>query len=132
MSIIPGIDTGAPERTLTSSGSAGSPKRRPSEGLDAAHPLAQLVVEAGRPAVREEPTAGLGRDDEGRRDGQAQVAGHHAEVRGLAAEEGSRIGLGQAERLVERVGEGHGVTARSPRHRAARARRAPGSAAGRG
>ena len=29
VSIIPGIDTGAPERTLTSSGSAVSPKRRP-------------------------------------------------------------------------------------------------------
>jgi hypothetical protein len=29
VSIIPGIDTGAPERTLTSSGSAESPNRRP-------------------------------------------------------------------------------------------------------
>ena len=29
VSIIPGIDTGAPERTETSSGSAGSPNRRP-------------------------------------------------------------------------------------------------------
>ena len=29
VSIIPGIDTGAPERTETSSGSAASPKRLP-------------------------------------------------------------------------------------------------------
>ncbi len=29
VSIIPGIDTGAPDRTLTRSGSVGSPKRRP-------------------------------------------------------------------------------------------------------
>jgi hypothetical protein len=29
VSIIPGIEAGAPERTETSSGSAGSPKRRP-------------------------------------------------------------------------------------------------------
>ena len=81
----------------------------PSErGLDAAHPLAQLVVEAGRPAVGEEAPAGLGRDDEARRHGQAEVAGHHAEVRGLAAEEGSGVRLGESEGLVERVGGGHG------------------------
>ena len=29
VSIMPGIETGAPERTLTSNGSAGSPNRRP-------------------------------------------------------------------------------------------------------
>ncbi len=36
MSIIPGIETGAPERTLTRSGSAGSPKRRPTAPSTAA------------------------------------------------------------------------------------------------
>ncbi len=36
MSSIPGIETGAPERTETSSGSAGSPKRSPLRSSSAA------------------------------------------------------------------------------------------------
>ena len=131
VSIIPGIDTGAPERTLTSSGSAGSPKRRPSAASRPRHPLAQLVVEAGRPAVGEVGAAGLGRDDEAGRHGQPEIAGHDAEVRRLAAEQRPRSASDEVERLVERVRVGHGRSA-SPRL----AERAPDalrrSAAGRG
>ena len=63
VSIIPGIDTGAPDRTLTSSGSDASPKRRPTRRLDPGHPRAQLLVEAVRPARRaRNAPARLGRD----------------------------------------------------------------------
>ena len=74
MSIIPGIETGAPERTLTSSGSAGSPNRRPTAASTSAIRSAQLVVEAVRPAAGEELAARLGRDDEPRRDRQPEGA----------------------------------------------------------
>ena len=50
---MPGIETGAPDRTLTSSGSAGSPNRAADLRLDAAMCVAQLGVETGRPAARE-------------------------------------------------------------------------------
>ena len=93
MSIIPGIETGAPDRTLTSSGSRGSPKRRPTAASIAGHPDPELLVEAGRPAAGQERAAGLGRDREPGRHRQPEVARHHAEVRRLAADE--RRGLGE-------------------------------------
>ena len=46
MSIIPGIETAAPERTETSSGSSGSPKRLPLRSSSRADVLLDLVVEA--------------------------------------------------------------------------------------
>ena len=91
VSIIPGIDTGAPERTLTSSGSAGSPKRRPTAASTRAIRRAELVVEPGRPAVGQERPAGRGRDHEAGRHRQAELARHHPEVGRLAADE--RLGL---------------------------------------
>ena len=48
MSIIPGIETAAPERTETSSGSLGSPKRFPVCSSSARDLLGDLVLEAVR------------------------------------------------------------------------------------
>ena len=45
MSIIPGIETAAPERTETSSGSSGSPKRLPALPSSEAMCSCDLVVE---------------------------------------------------------------------------------------
>ena len=87
VSIIPGIDTGAPDRTLTSSGSAASPKPRPTAASSSAIRVAQLGIEPVRPAVGEERPAGRGRDREAGRHRQPEVADHHAEVRGLATDE---------------------------------------------
>ena len=46
VSSMPGMDTGAPERTLTSSGSPGSPKARPTRFADARHLRLQLGIQA--------------------------------------------------------------------------------------
>ena len=46
MSIIPGIDTRAPERTETSSGSAASPKRLAGHRLDMGDALGDLGANA--------------------------------------------------------------------------------------
>ena len=107
VSIIPGIDTGAPERTLTSSGSAGSPKRRPTRRSICPHVRADLVLEPGRPAVGEVVQAGRGGDDEARRDRQRQLAGHHAEVGRLAADEADDVGGLPVVRVAEVVHERH-------------------------
>ncbi len=87
VSIIPGMENFAPERTDTSSGSSVWPSRR-------AHPLLQrvevrthLVAERGRlGAGLQVDLARLGGDGEARRDGQPEV-GHLGEVRTLAAEQ---------------------------------------------
>jgi hypothetical protein len=53
VSIIPGMETGAPERTLTSSGLAGSPKRRPS--VASSRPMCSLISSSspsGQPSDR--------------------------------------------------------------------------------
>ena len=64
VSIIPGIETAAPERTDTSSGSAGSPKRFPSS-LEPRHVPGYLVLEALREAAGGHVgPAGVGRDRE--------------------------------------------------------------------
>ena len=53
MSIIPGIDTGAPERTETSSGSAGSPNRRPvAASTSAIRSRSSASRPAGQPVAR--------------------------------------------------------------------------------
>ena len=112
VSIIPGIETGAPDRTLTSSGSAGSPNRRPTAASTAAIALAQLVVEpVGQPSARY-VAARLGRDDEPGRDRQPEVPRHHAEVGRLAADQGLRLVERSRRRRVERVDR---VIAASPR-----------------
>ena len=88
MSIIPGIENLAPERTSTSSGLAGSPKPLPVALLDLAiaartsshRPVGQLL--AGREVV----VAGLGGDREAGRRRQAGDR-HLGEARALAAEQ---------------------------------------------
>ena len=87
VSIIPGIDAAAPERTDTSSGSAGSPRVLPMAFSSAARcSLTWASSSGGRAAVLQVVAAGVGGDREAGRDGQAQV-GHLGEVRALAAEQ---------------------------------------------
>ena len=88
MSIMPGIETRAPERTETSSGLRLSPKRRPTALLDAAEGRAHLLGQVGRilPVVVVEGGADLGGDGEARRHRQAD-RGHLGEVGALAAEQ---------------------------------------------
>ena len=52
VSIIPGIDTAAPERTETSSGSSCEPNRFPVFASSRAHMLVDLVLEPLRQLVR--------------------------------------------------------------------------------
>ena len=89
VSIIPGIENLAPERTETSSGLAGSPKPLPVRSLDLActassmsshRPVRQLL------AVGEVVVAGLGGDREAGRGRQAGER-HLGEARALAAEQ---------------------------------------------
>ena len=78
VSIIPGMDTAAPERTETSSGSLGSPKRLPDLRSSASTWRSDLVREpVGQNAAGVHVVAaGLGRDRE--------PGGHgHAELRHL-------------------------------------------------
>ncbi len=46
VSIMPGMENFAPDRTLTSSGSAGSPSLRPMLGLECVQVPADFVVKA--------------------------------------------------------------------------------------
>ena len=85
---MPGIDTGAPERTDTSSGSLGVAEAGAELLLDqasAASTCAFKLVGIG-PCVVVEPGADLGGDGEARRDRQAEIA-HLGEVGALAAEQ---------------------------------------------
>ena len=95
VSIIPGIEIAAPERTERSSGFAASPKPQPVARSRRSDVLDDLVLETGRQrtAAREVRAAGVGRDREARR---------HAERRGAPSR-----------------------SARGPCRRAARGRRAP-------
>ena len=106
MSIIPGIEIAAPERTETSSGSDGSPKRFPALLLERRDVLADLVVEPVRHllAVGHVGAARVGRDREAGRHGHAERR-HLREPDALAAEQ-----LPSAGRLlVEVVDVAHGV-----------------------
>ena len=105
VSIIPGIETAAPERTETSSGSEGSPKRLPGTVLERADVLVDLPPELVRHLARcHRRPAGVGRDREPRRDGNAE-RGHLREADALPAEElASPRSL-----LVERVDQAHGA-----------------------
>ena len=87
MSIIPGIETAAPERTETSSGSSATPNRLPVRSSSRAHVLVDLLLEPRRQvAARHVRAAGVGRDREPGRDGNAQLR-HLGETDALAAEE---------------------------------------------
>ena len=87
MSIIPGIENLAPERTLTSSGSVGIAEAAAHLRLELGDLGGDLVVEAGRPARLHVGPAGVGGDREARRHRQLQHAGHLGQVGALAAEE---------------------------------------------
>ena len=88
VSIIPGIETAAPERTETSSGSSGSPNRFPAfdsseamcSAISASRPVGQLAA-GGHVGA-----AGVGRDREARRHRDAERR-HLGEADPLAAEE---------------------------------------------
>ena len=109
MSIIPGIETAAPERTETRSGSDGSPKRLPARSCEPADVLVDLRPELlGDLARAHRRAAGVRRDREPRRDGNAE-RGHLREPDALAAEELAAPG----GLLVERVDQAHGAILRT-------------------
>ena len=75
MSIIPGIETAAPERTDTSSGSVGSPKRLPARSSSRATcSSTSSSSPSGTAAERHRGAAGLRRDREASGDGDAELA----------------------------------------------------------
>ena len=88
VSIIPGIENLAPERTETSSGFFGVAEALAGPALDLAHRLEDVVPQARgqRLAGREVVVAGLGRDREAGRRRQAGDR-HLGEARALAAEQ---------------------------------------------
>ena len=120
MSIIPGIETAAPERTETSSGSAGSPKRLPVRSSSRRTCSAiSSSSPSGRSRASQVGAAGVGRDREPGRDGQPHQR-HLREPDPLAAEQlAPAVG-----RLVEVVDVASPATPRLYR----RSARASGSA----
>ncbi len=86
MSIIPGIEIAAPERTETSSGSLVSPKRLPASLLEPLDVLGDLLVEPlDLAAGGHVGAAGVGRDREAGRNGDPELR-HLGEPDPLAAE----------------------------------------------
>ena len=88
VSIIPGIDTGEPERTETRSGSSGSPRRLPQRSSSAARCLDTC---SSRPSGHVPPAsriraACLGRHGEAVRNGEAD-RGHLGELGALPSED---------------------------------------------
>ena len=101
VSIIPGIETGPPERTERSSGCRPSPKRLPVNCSSRARCSVDLVGEArGRAPVAHRAQARLGRDREAARHGQPELR-HLGQAEPLAAEQRTPA----LARLVEVVGE---------------------------
>ena len=98
MSIIPGIEIAAPERTETSSGSCASPKRLPVFSSRRASAVGDLLLEA----LGELLAGGLvgaarvGRDREAAGDGDAELR-HLREAAALASEEGAPALAGLVE-----------------------------------
>ena len=117
VSIIPGIENLAPERTLTRSGFAASPKPLPVSPLDLLDGLEDVVPEPVREllAVREVVVARFGRDREAGRDGQPGV-GHLGEARrpcrraGRASSRRPRRGLRPRRRCSASRRRGSGRT----------------------
>ena len=87
MSIIPGIDTAAPERTDTSSGSSSEPNRFPVFSSSRRDVLVDLRLEPLRQLLRaHERPARIRRDREPRRHAHAELR-HLGQTDPLAAEE---------------------------------------------
>ena len=104
VSIMPGIEARAPERTDTSSGEVTSPKRGADRLADLGERRLDLLLEAVRQlaAVGVVGGADLGGDGEARRHRQAE-ARHLGEVGALAAQQvlhvGRAVGLAGAEQV---------------------------------
>ncbi len=104
VSIMPGIEARAPERTDTSSGFSGSPKVLPAMTPTCGERRLDLAVEVAGIglAVCVVIGADLGRDGEAGGHRQAQIA-HLGEVRALAAEQIAHSGLTLGLAVAERV-----------------------------
>ncbi len=111
MSIIPGIENAAPERTETSRGFCGVAEALAGLLFDLAQALDRLLPHPFGEvlAALVEGVARLGGDDEARRDGQPRPR-HLAQPRALAAEQRARV----AAPLVEQVDP---LVFARPRHR---------------
>ena len=102
MSIIPGIETRAPERTETSSGLSGVAEARADAAPDLLDGLAHRILEAVGVVAAEgvEGVADLGGDGEAGRDWNAEAA-HLGEAGALAAKQvahrGVAVGAAAAE-----------------------------------
>ena len=115
MSIIPGMENLAPDRTLTSSGSTGSPSCLPIFFSSRARArLTSAVKAVGPPAVHVGP-AGVGGDGEAVGHRQAQHRRHLGQVGPLAAEEVLQLHGRPTMRMVEVVDERHGGLLAVPR-----------------
>ena len=107
VSIIPGIETAAPERTETSSGSSGSPNRLPVfSSSRATCPATSSSSPSGSSPLGHVRAAGVGRDREPGRDGQAHQR-HLGEPDPLAAEQ-LTAAVGRLVEVVD-VASGHGA-----------------------
>ena len=105
VSIIPGIETAAPERTETSSGSPVSPKRLPVRASSLRDVLGDLVLEPRRQAaLAQVRAAGVGRDREAGRHGNAELR-HLGEPDALAAEQ-LAAAVGGLVEVVDVAGHG--------------------------
>ena len=107
MSIIPGIEIAAPERTETRSGSPGSPKRLPVFSSSEVRCALDLGLEAVRelPAALRVRAARVGRDREAGRNGHAEL-GHLRQPDALAAEQVA-TSLGGLVEVVDEAVRGH-------------------------
>ncbi len=104
VSIMPGIEARAPERTETSSGLPASPKRRADALLRRLERGFDLGLQIGRIglAVGVEVGADLGGDGEAGRHRQAEIA-HLGQVGALAAEEVLHLGPAFGPAVAEAV-----------------------------
>ncbi len=128
VSIMPGIENFAPDRTATSSGSSACPRLLAHGVLERRKVVGDLGCEPDRhPPLGEVLAAGVGADDEARWHRQAE-AGHLGEVRALAAQQvllvlvAFREGIHELAHTADHAAPAAG-RARGPR--ASRARGAP-------
>ena len=101
MSIIPGMENLAPERTDTSSGSVGVADRLAHGLLEPGSGRRHLGVEALGPAAGHVGPAGVGRDGEPRRHGELQYRRHLGQVGALATQEVLELHGRAGVRVVE-------------------------------
>jgi hypothetical protein len=107
VSIMPGIENLAPERTTRAAGRTGRRACGPSL-LELEHLLGDLLVEPGRPAAVHVGAAGVGGDGEARGDRQLQHTRHLGEVGALATEEVLVLHRRAAVLVIEGIDVRHG------------------------